>query len=117
VAPQEQPTGKEFPGRGLVDLPELTPDATIARTQAGLSFPVRHGKEGAACRPRYLRSGDVGAYNDGAGMNEVAKMAAFIQHNMPTIEPGSLSAQDSYDVATFIHGKLHAVFNHAYASY
>ena len=58
-----------------------------------------------------------GAYNDGAGMNEVAKMAAFIQHNIPASKPGSLSAQDSYDVAAFIHGKPHTAFNRAYASY
>ncbi|MCU1340198.1 MAG: cytochrome c family protein [Bryobacterales bacterium] len=50
-------------------------------------------------------------------MNGVAKMAAFIRHNIPASKPGSLSAQDSYDVAAFIHGKPHTVFNRAYASY
>jgi cytochrome c len=44
-------------------------------------------------------------------------MAAFMQHNMPASKPGSLSAQDSYDVAAFINGKPHTVFNRAYASY
>ena len=58
-----------------------------------------------------------GAYNDGAGLHEVAKMAAFVQHNMPAGKPGSLSAQDSYDVAAFIHNKPHTAFNQAYASY
>jgi thiosulfate dehydrogenase len=85
---QGQPTGQEFPGRGLVHLPKATP-------------PVW----------------GPGAYNDGAGMNGVAKMAAFVQHNMPADKPGSLSAQDSYDVAAFIHSKPHTAFNQAYARY
>jgi thiosulfate dehydrogenase len=57
------------------------------------------------------------AYNDRAGMNGVAKMAAFVQHNMPAGKPGSLSAQNSYDVAAFIRSKPHTAFNQAYARY
>jgi thiosulfate dehydrogenase len=50
-------------------------------------------------------------------MNGVAEMAAFVHHNMPAGKPGSLSAQDSYDVAAFIHSKTHTAFNQAYARY
>jgi thiosulfate dehydrogenase len=58
-----------------------------------------------------------GAYNDGAGMNGVANMAAFVQQNMPADKPGSLSAQESYDVAAFIHSNPHTAFQQAYARY
>jgi thiosulfate dehydrogenase len=50
-------------------------------------------------------------------MNGVANMAGFVQYNMPPDKPRSLSAQDSYDVAAFIHGKPHTAFNQAYARY
>jgi thiosulfate dehydrogenase len=50
-------------------------------------------------------------------MNGVANMAAFVQHTMPADKPGSLSAQESYDVAAFIHSKPHTAFQQAYARY
>jgi hypothetical protein len=55
---QGQPTGKEFPGRALLHLPELTPvqhGERVYMQQCGC-----HGKEGAGTPPAYLRSGDVG---------------------------------------------------------
>jgi thiosulfate dehydrogenase len=44
-------------------------------------------------------------------MNNIAKMAAFVQHNMPKINPGSLTAQQAYDVAAYINSKPHEPFN------
>jgi thiosulfate dehydrogenase len=51
------------------------------------------------------------SYSDGAGMNQIPKMAAFVQHNMPQNQPDSLTPQEAYDVATYIHSKPHTVFN------
>jgi thiosulfate dehydrogenase len=51
------------------------------------------------------------AYSDGAGMNDVTKMAAFVQHNMPLNNPGSLTPQQAYDVAAFVNSKPHEPFN------
>ena len=114
---QGQPTGKEFPGRGLVHLPKLIPDVQHGERVYMQQCSGCHGKEGAGMPPALPPVWGRGAYNDGAGMNETGTMAAFIQHNMPANKPRSLSAQDSYDVAAFIHGKPHTAFNHAYASY
>ena len=106
-----QPTGQAFPGRGLVHLPELAPIV-----QHGERVYIRrcsgcHGKDGSGTLTPAPPLWGPGAYNDGAGMNEVAKMAAFVQHNMPADKPGSLSAQDSYDVAAFIRTKPHTAYN------
>jgi len=43
-------------------------------------------------------------------MNDVAKMAAFVQHNMPQNNPGNLTAQQAYDVSAFIQSKPHEPF-------
>jgi thiosulfate dehydrogenase len=44
------------------------------------------------------------SYNWGAGMHKVDTAAAFIQANMPLGQGGTLSVQDSWDVARFING-------------
>jgi thiosulfate dehydrogenase len=107
---QGQPTGQTFSGRGLVHLPELAPNAEHGEQVYVQQCSGCHGKDGAGMPPAAPPVWGLGAYNDGAGMNGVAEMAAFVQHNMPAVKPGSLSAQDSYDVAAFIHGKPHNVF-------
>ena len=112
-----QPTGQEFPGRGLVHLPELSPDVQHGSQVYMEQCAGCHGKDGAGMPSAAPPVWGPGAYNDGAGMNGVSNMAAFVQHNMPANKPGSLSAQDSYDVAAFIHKKPHTVFNPAYAHY
>jgi thiosulfate dehydrogenase len=37
-------------------------------------------------------------------------MAAFVQHNMPQNAPDTLTPQEAYDVATFVHSKPHSQF-------
>ncbi|HXJ38473.1 MAG TPA: c-type cytochrome [Bryobacteraceae bacterium] len=114
---QGQPAGQEFPGRGLVHLSELTPNLQRGENIYMQQCSGCHGKDGAGMPPTRPPLWGPGAYNDGAGMNGVSSMAAFVRHNMPANKPGSLSAQDSFDVAAFIHSKPHPVFNRAYASY
>jgi len=43
-------------------------------------------------------------------MHLIAKMAAFVQHNMPQTDPGSLTPQEAYDVAAYVHSKPHEHF-------
>jgi thiosulfate dehydrogenase len=43
-------------------------------------------------------------------MNQIAKMAAFVQHNMPQTDPDTLTPQEAYDVATYVHSKPHTAF-------
>ena len=114
---QGQPAGEAFPGRGLVQLPELAPNIQHGEQVYMRECSGCHGKNGAGMPPAVPPVWGPRAYNDGAGMNGVANMAAFVQHNMPADKPASLSAQESYDVAAFIHSKPHPAFNQAYARY
>ena len=114
---QGQPTGQAFPGRGLVHLPELAPNIQHGEQVYMRQCSGCHGKDGAGTPPAVPPVWGPGAYNDGAGMNGVPNMAAFVQHNMPADKPASLNAQDSYDVAAFIHSKPHPAFKNASARY
>lgn len=42
------------------------------------------------------------SFNAGAGMHRLGVMAGFVQYNMPRNAPGSLTAEQSYDVAAYV---------------
>jgi thiosulfate dehydrogenase len=107
---KDQVTGKPFPGRGLVDLPELNGDAAKGSQIYAQQCALCHGEDGAGKPPAIPALWGPGAYSDGAGMHQIPKMAAFVQHNMPQTDPDSLTPQEAYDVAAFVHSKPHTVF-------
>jgi len=107
---KDQVTGRLFPGRGLVKLPELNGDRDRGSQIYELQCALCHGADGAGKSNAIPALWGPNAYDDGAGMSDVAKMAAFVQHNMPQTDPGSLTPQQAYDVATFINGKPHEKF-------
>jgi thiosulfate dehydrogenase len=113
-----QPAKENAPyvGRGLIKLPNLTPDpkhgAAIYATQcAGC-----HGANGEGRWPHPPLWG-ANAFNDGAGMNGIPKMAAFVKANMPMNRKGILTAQEAYDVAAYIHAQPRPTFNKEYAHF
>ena len=108
---KDQVTGHPFPGRGLVDLPELSGDAAKGSQIYVEQCAICHGAEGAGKLPTAPALWGPDSYSDGAGMNQIPKMAAFVQHNMPQNQPDSLTPQEAYDVAAYIHSKPHVVFN------
>jgi thiosulfate dehydrogenase len=108
---KDQATGHSFPGRGLVDIPELSGDITKGNQIYTEKCAVCHGADGAGKLPVAPALWGPNAFSDGAGMNQIPKMAAFVQHNMPQSLPGSLTAQEAYDVSAFIHSKPHVVFS------
>lgn len=61
-----------------------------------------HGPDGSGTAAGPPLWGD-GSYNVGAGMTRVRTAATFIRYNMPLTEPGSLSEQEAFDLATFIN--------------
>jgi len=85
-----------------VHLPELTSDVEHGAEIYSQQCSACHEKEGGGNGPMLPPLWGPGVYNEGAGINGVPKMAAFVQHNMPQNKPGSLSAQDAFDVAAFI---------------
>jgi thiosulfate dehydrogenase len=114
---QPRPGQLPFHGRGLAKLPNLTPDPV----QGGAIYAAQcagcHGNHGEGIAPQFPPLWGAASFNDGAGMNTVTKMAAFVQQNMPQNRKGGLTAQEAYDVAAYIHMQPRPAFNKAYAHY
>jgi len=109
--------GKPFKGRGLVKLPALKGNPTAGKAIYADQCAVCHGADGAGVPPVLPALWGENSYNDGAGMNDPAKMAPFVIHNMPQNQPGTLTPQQAFDVAAYIHTKPRPKFNQAYKSY
>ena len=112
-----QVEGKPWPGRGFVKLPTLEADSVKGEKIYTDKCAACHGSDGAGKPPILPALWGPDSYNDGAGMDEVPKMAAFVQHNMPQNHPGTLTPQEAYDVAAFVHTKPRPKFNQEYSGY
>ncbi len=109
--------GHSYPGRGLVPVPALTGHPLTGRALYARQCAACHGHNGAGVPHVLPPMWGPGSYNNGAGMDKPPKMAAFLIRNMPQNHPGTLSPQDAYDIATFIHSMPRPAFNPAYKSY
>ncbi len=109
--------GKPYKGRGFVKVSELTGDPVKGKTVYATQCAGCHGVDGAGVPPVLPPVWGPGSYNDGAGMNNPQKTAAFLLHNMPQNHPGTLTVQDAFDVAAFLHTMPRPRFNPAYKSY
>ena len=109
-----QPAHKPYLGRGLVDLPELTPNPEHGRQIYAAQCAGCHGPDGEGRPNAFPPLWGPNSFNDGAGMHGVKKMAAFVKHNMPQNRMGILTAQEAWDVAAFIHQQPRPAFNQAY---
>lgn len=107
---QGQESGKSFPGRGLVKLPKLDGEPHRGAAIYTQNCAGCHGADGAGKPPILPALWGPDAYNTGAGMNQVQKMAAFVQHNMPQNHPGTLTPQQAYDVAAYVASKPHSLY-------
>ena len=112
-----QPAGQPGPVRGLASLPDLQGDPVRGETVYMNQCTGCHGGDGAGVPPILPPLWGPGAYNDGAGMNQVKKMAAFVARNMPQNKPGTLTPQEAYDVSAYVASKPHPAYNHAYDNY
>jgi thiosulfate dehydrogenase len=101
-------SGTSLPGRGLEAL--RPPREPLDRERGRQIFLNRcafcHSDNGGGMYEDNVATypalwGDR-SFNDAAGMNDIYKMAAFIQVNMPLYEERTLSPQEAYDVAAFI---------------
>ena len=102
------PTGMKLPGAGYLDLgaPARTPDYRRGEAVYARTCAVCHGADGSG-----RKAADVfvfpplwgpGAFNWGAGLQDVNTAAGFIKANMPFSRGGTLSDQDAWDVAYFM---------------
>jgi thiosulfate dehydrogenase len=108
---------RPYVGRGLISLPVLRPDPIRGESIYQSQCAGCHGDHGQGIAPLFPALWGPSAFNDGAGMNGISKMAAFVQHNMPQNRMGILSPQQAYDVTGFIHQMPRPAFNKAYARY
>lgn len=112
---QGQP--KPYPGRGLVKLPALKGNSARGAKLYAKQCSICHGDTGTGMPPVLPPLWGATSFNDGAGMAQVAKMAAFVQHNMPQNAPGSLSPQQAYDVAAYVDSHSRPKMDPAYKKY
>lgn len=104
-------------GRGLVKLPKLHGDSGRGAVIYAKQCAACHGADGAGVPPILPPLWGPGSFNDGAGMNRVQKMAAFVRYNMPQNAPRTLTPQQAYDVAAYINSKPRPKMNRAYEKY
>jgi thiosulfate dehydrogenase len=109
--------GQAYEGRGLVKLPLLTGDPVNGKSVYASQCAGCHGSDGAGVPPVLPPVWGPDSFNDGAGMNGTAEMAAFVIHNMPQNHPGTLTPQQAYDVSAYIHTMPRPKFNQAYKNY
>lgn len=114
---QPQPAHLPFVDQGLAPLPALIPNPIHGAQIYASQCLGCHGKNGAGSPPLFPPLWGPSSFNDGAGMNRMETMAAFVQSNMPQNRKGAMSAQDAWDVAAFIHAQPRPAFNPAYKSY
>jgi thiosulfate dehydrogenase len=98
------PQGAEVVGQGIPPVAPVPGDEGRGRTIFASKCAVCHGGNGQGTQVAPPVWGPQ-SYNIGAGMARVRTAAAFIKELMPQNAPRTLSAQEAYDVATFINKK------------
>ena len=114
---QGQKPGQPYAKRGLVKLPELKGDSARGKLVYSQSCAMCHGANGSGMPPVMPPVWGPDSYNDGAGMANPAKMAAWLSPNMPQTNPGSLTPQQAYDVSAYIDSMPRPRFNPVYKSF
>lgn len=101
------PVGTNVVGRGFEKIDtSLTPDPVRGKAVYAAQCASCHGAEGQGTRnPQggYVFPPVWGkdSFNVGAGMARLYTAAAFVKHNMPLGQGGTLSAQDAVNVAAY----------------
>jgi thiosulfate dehydrogenase len=114
---EPQPDHRPFVGRGFIALPDLTPNPQHGAEVYAAQCAGCHGADGNGIAPQFPPLWGSRSFNDGAGMHNLAKMAAFVQQNMPQNRKGILAPQDAFDVSAFIHAQPRPAFNEAFKNF
>ena len=99
------PVGTKIAGAdGLISMPD-TLEGDVARGEAlftAKTCSTCHGATGEGVGPvPPLWGGN--SYSVGASMARLERAASFIKHNMPQTAPGTLTAQEAFDLSAYIN--------------
>ena len=101
------PVGTNIAGaNGLISMPD-TLDGDVARGEAlftAKTCATCHGATGDGVGPIPALWGPK-SYSVGASMTRLERAASFIQHNMPQSAPGTLTAQEAFDLSAYINSQ------------
>jgi thiosulfate dehydrogenase len=95
------PTGEHVRGEGLPTMPKLVGDSSPGHKLFTDNCARCHGNNGAGIGPVPALWGPK-SFSIGASMARIERAASFIRHNMPFDKPGSLTNQQSFDIAAYI---------------
>jgi thiosulfate dehydrogenase len=98
------PAGARVEGQGSPALDPLPGDTTRGGALYAGTCSVCHGLDGEGTNAAPPVWGPH-SYNIGAGMARVRMAAAFIKAAMPQNNPGSLTAQQAFDLAAYINSR------------
>ncbi len=104
---QDVPVGVQLTGHdGLIKMPEMLEGDATRGEQLYVSKTCSscHGADGNGVGPLPPLWGPR-SYSVGASMSRIERAASFIYHNMPQTAPGTLTAQEAFDLAAYINGK------------
>ena len=108
---------KPYKYRGLEPIPQLTGNPVRGKIVYTDQCAACHQANGQGIPEAYPPVWGPNSYNTGAGMVHNAKFAAWVLHNMPLQNPGSLTPQQAWDVAAYVNSQPRPHFNEAYKSY
>ncbi len=103
------PVGAEVVGQGLPKLRLLSGDTVRGRALYASACVSCHGADGQGSTAAPPLWGNR-SFNIGAGMARIGTSAAFIRANMPLDKPGSLTAEQAFDLAAYIGSRLRPDF-------
>jgi thiosulfate dehydrogenase len=98
------PVGARIDGQGLPKVDPLPGDTVRGAAVFGAQCSRCHGAggEGTAVAPPLW---GPKSYNKGAGMTRISVLAAFVHQLMPIDRPRTLTAQQAFDVASYINSR------------
>lgn len=98
------PGGAKVEGQGVPILQPLPGDTSRGKQLFATTCSQCHGGDGHGTKVAPPLWGPE-SYNIGAGMARIRTAAAFIRSAMPQTNPGSLTPQQAFDVATYINSR------------
>jgi thiosulfate dehydrogenase len=100
---REVPVGGHVSGEGMPKMPALAGDSVKGQALYAESCARCHGPDGAGIGPAPALWGPR-SFSIGASMARPERAASFIRHNMPFDKPGTLTDQQSFDIASYVTG-------------